>query len=201
MNITTSLSRARFVILGICFFFQVTASAIPCSQLAASNLEKKEKVFPVQLLNLHHNGIEIPEMDFAGPGLCFSTPIRGLSSEEKEFSFEVLGAGGGRGRFSYLKKQGGKEAMIFRFGSYPLEEATCSLHIQRDEQLATHAIRAAYINQYDPSTGIYTFQGTSDAFDFPENREIRMVAEGKGITVHVVSVFALQYTICYFPKR
>ncbi|HEY8271175.1 MAG TPA: hypothetical protein VIG33_09835 [Pseudobdellovibrionaceae bacterium] len=182
-------------------FLVVPAMALPCHDFAASNIEKTEKVYPLQLLNLHKQGAEIPNMKFSGPGICYAISMSGQGSEEKDFIYDVLGNGKGGGQFTYLKKEGRKEAMLFRFNSYPYEEEACQLNLKRDSQFASHAIATSYINQYNSSTHLYLYQSSRSAMEYPEEREIRMVAGGKGLTVHIVSPYSLRYTICYFPKR
>ncbi|MDD4976289.1 MAG: hypothetical protein PHY93_18165 [Bacteriovorax sp.] len=184
----------------ICCLPGVMAMEIPCDQLPRRNIEVTEKVYQVQLLKLHKKGIEIPDTDFSGPGICYSVAMSGKYSEEQDFTYQVLGTGGGSGRFVYLEKQGQKHAMVFRANSYSSDEAVCQMNIQRDISLAQGWIQSSEVNKYDPSIRAYSFKEGPWSYSV-ENREIRMLADGKGVTVNIANNLGLQYTICYFSKH
>ncbi|MGZ3775217.1 MAG: hypothetical protein ACXVCY_15260 [Pseudobdellovibrionaceae bacterium] len=189
----------------ICGFLLVQISlkalALPCHALPSKNIEVVEKVYPVQLLHLHQKGKDIVDMNFSGTGICYSSAIWGLSSEEADWNTEVLGAGKGGGKFTFLKKLGEKHAMWFKSEFYPYDEQLCKAVMQRESEITDQIIEKGFISRYNHVTKKYEFQESNGPLNYLEEREIRMTEDGKGITVHFVDSHILKYGICYFSIR
>jgi hypothetical protein len=182
-------------------FIQSAHASVPCTQQASINVPKEGDVRPVQLLALHNAGTDIVNDNFQGLGMCFYAERSLVNTEQRDFELEETAYGRGAGRFAYLLKEANKHVVLFMDSNrYAIPETHCQAQLENDRELARYFLTAAPVNEYDPMKKVYYYHLPGHSFAI-ESREIRSVADGMGITLHLASENRLTNVICYFSKR
>lgn len=165
-----------------------------CTEYAV-NFSKPQGVSAAEeTYHRHMSGIEIPEANFAGPGICFQVPVTSPLSDLESFQKLSMSVSGVT---SHLVKIEQKHTILFNTGYQFQSPEACRKNIENHKKYLESLIAVSTLNSYQD--GKYYLQLPS--FDLPEVREIRMTQDQKGITVLAYGGYLTSNTYCYFSIR